>query len=192
MQNHKLIPGIKWVGSTLCYQPFNPYLIPTKPIKVQRSQERTHIIFHRSLCLALDNRRWADLTGARGRGRTLGGSRTLDLGAAGTRARGAFTLRLITLRAIQEHRLRPGDRRLQNIVAQIRNRGHLTLQNVVAQIRTGGAGGNRRFQNIPRQVWLSARGAGSPWHTATAGHGLLARIAPWQTACLKSFSRSFQ
>jgi len=88
------------------------------------------------------------LTGARGRRRAFGGSRTLDLGAAGTRAGRAFSLRLITLRAIQEHRLGPRNRRLQNIVAQIRNRGHFTLQNVVAHIRTGGTGGNRSLQDI--------------------------------------------
>jgi hypothetical protein len=173
MQNYKLIPGINWVGGTCAYN----QLIPTKPIKVQRGQERTHVIFHRSLCLALDNRRWADLTGARGRGRALGRGRTLDLGTARTRAGWAFSLGLITLRAIQEHGLRPGDRRLQNIVAQIRNRRNFTLQNVVAQIRTGGTRGNRRLQNIPRQVWFSARGARGPGHRATAGHRLLTRTA---------------
>ena len=144
MQNHKLSPGINWVQGTRALN----QLIPTKPIKVQRSQERTHIIFYRSLCLTLDNRRWADLTGARGRRRAFGGSRTLNLRAARTRAGRAFSLGLITLGAIQENRLGPRDRRLQNIVTQIRNRGHFTLQNVVAQIRTGGAGGNRRLQNI--------------------------------------------
>ena len=144
MLNHTLIPEINWVGGTCAYN----HLVPTKPIKVQRSQKGTHIVFHRGLCLTLHHRRWADLTGARGRRRTLGGGRTLDLGATGTGARGALSLGLITLGAIQEHRLGPRNGRLQNIVAQIRNRRHFTLQNVVAQIRTRGTGGNRRLQNI--------------------------------------------
>jgi len=88
------------------------------------------------------------LTRARGRRGALGGGRTLDLRAARTRAGRAFSLRLITLGTIQEHRLGPRNGRLQNIVAQIRNRRHFTLQNVVAQIRTRGTGGNRRLQNI--------------------------------------------
>ena len=67
------------------------------------------------------------MTGARGRRRAFGGSRTLDLRAARTRAGRAFTLGLIALGAIQEHGLRPRNGRLQNIVAQIRNRGHFTL-----------------------------------------------------------------
>jgi hypothetical protein len=100
MLNYKLISGIKWVGGTLCHQPFNPYLVPTKPIKVQRSQERTHIVLHGRLCLTLDDRRWADLTGAGGRRWTLGRGRTLDLRAARTRAGRAFSLGLIALRAI--------------------------------------------------------------------------------------------
>jgi hypothetical protein len=152
-------------------------LVPTKPIKVQRSQEWTYIIFHRGLCLTLHNRRWADLARARGRGRAFGGGRTLDLRATRTRAGRAFTLGLITLGAIQKNRLGLGNRRLQNIVAEIRNRRHLTLQNIVAQIRTGGARGDRRFQNIPRQIRFSARRAGGPGRRATAGHGLLARTA---------------
>ena len=155
----------------------NHYLVPTKPIKVQRGQEWTHIVFHGGLCLTLDDRRWADLARARGRGRAFGGGRTLNLGTAGTGAGRAFTFGLITLGAIQENRLGLGNRRLQNIVAQIRNRRHLTLQNVAAQIRTGGARGDRRFQNIPTQICFSARRAGGPWHRATAGHRLLARTA---------------
>jgi len=173
MLNNHLSPGINWVEGTRATN----NLISPKPIKVQRSQEWTHIVFHRRFCLTLDDRRWADLARARGRRRALGGGRTLDLGAAGTRARGAFTLGLITLGAIQEDRLGFGNRGLQNIVAEIRNRRHLTLQNIVAQIRTGGARGDRRFQNIPRQIRFSARGAGGPWHGATTGHGLLARTA---------------
>jgi hypothetical protein len=144
MQKHHLSPGINWVGGTCVYN----QLIPTEPIKVQRSQKGTHIVFHRGLCLALDDCRWADLTRTRGRGRALGRGRTLDLGAARTRTGRAFSLGLITLRAIQEHGLGPRNGRLQNIVAQIRNRRHFTLQNVVAQIRTRGTGGNRRLQNI--------------------------------------------
>ena len=140
MQNHKLIPGLCVCKIINLSQGLNgwwhfvppTHLIPTKPIEVQRSQKGTHIVFHRSLCLALHDRRWADLTGARGRGRAFGGSRTLNLRAAGARARRAFSLGLIALGAIQENRLGPGNRRLQNIVAQIRNRGHFALQNVVA------------------------------------------------------------
>ena len=95
----------------------NHYLVPTKPIKVQRGQERTHIVFHGGLCLTLDDRRWADLARARGRRGTFGGGRTLNLGAAGTGAGRTLTLGLITLGAIQENWLRLGNRRLQNIVA---------------------------------------------------------------------------
>ena len=63
MLNHTLIPEINWVGGTCAYN----HLVPTKPIKVQRSQKGTHIVFHRGLCLTLDDRRWADLARARGR-----------------------------------------------------------------------------------------------------------------------------
>jgi hypothetical protein len=167
------------------------HLVPPKPIKVQRSQEWTYIIFHRGLCLTLHDRRWAHLARARSRRRAFGGGRTLDLGATGTRAGRALSLGLITLGAIQKNRLGLGNGRLENIVAQIRNRGHLTLWNVVAHIRTGGAGGNRRFQNISRQVWFSARGAGGPWHGTTAGHGLLTRTALRQATRLKPLARSF-
>jgi hypothetical protein len=173
MPNHKLIQGLNgWETQSASHQ-----LVPPKAIKVQRSQEWTYIIFHRSLSLTLHDRRWAHLARARGRGRALGGGRTLDLGATGTRAGRALSLGLITLGAIQENGLGLGNGRLENIVAQIRNRGHLTLWNVVAHIRTGGARGDRRFQNIPRQICFSARGAGGPWHGATAGHRLLARTA---------------
>jgi hypothetical protein len=169
----------------------NPYLVPTEPIKVQWSQERTYIIFHRGLCLTLHDRRWAHLARARGRRRALGGGRTLDLGATGTRAGRALSLGLITLGAIQENGLGLGNGRLENIVAQIRNRGHLTLWNIVAHIRTGGARGNRRFQNISRQVWFSARRTGSPWHGTTAGHRLSATTALRQATRFKPLSCSF-
>jgi hypothetical protein len=153
------------------------HLVPPEPIKVQWSQEWTYIIFHRCFRLTLHYCRWADLARARGRRRALGGGRTLDLGATRTGARRALTLGLITLGAVQKNRLGLRNRGLQNIVAQIRNRRHLTLQNIVAQIRTGGARGDRRFQNIPRQIRFSARGAGGPRHRTTAGHGLLTRTA---------------
>jgi hypothetical protein len=153
------------------------HLVPTEPIKVQWSQEWTYIIFYRRFRLTLHDRRWADLARARGRGRAFGGGRTLDLRATRTRAGRAFSLGLITLGAIQENRLGLRNRGLQNIVAKIRNRRHLALQNIVAQIRTGRARGDRRFQNIPRQIRFSARRAGGPRHGTTAGHGLLTRTA---------------
>jgi hypothetical protein len=187
MLNNHLFPGINWVEGTRATN----NLISPKSIKVQRSQEWTYIIFHRGLCLTLHDRRWAHLARARGRRRALGGGRTLDLGATGTRAGRALSLGLITLGAIQENRLGLGNGRLENIVAQIRNRGHLTLQNVVAHIRTGGARGNRRFQNISRQVWFSARGAGGPWHRATTRHGLSATTALRQATRFKPLSCSF-
>ena len=188
MQNHHLIQKLNVLCvckninlsqelNGLVAQSATNHLVPTEPIKVQRSQEWTYIIFHRGLCLTLHDRRWAHLARARGRRRALGGGRTLDLGATGTRAGRALSLGLITLGAVQKNWLGPWNRRLQNIVAQIRNRGHLTLQNVVAHIRTGGARGNRRFQNISRQIRFSARRAGGPGRRATTGHGLLARTA---------------
>ena len=103
----------------------------TKRTITQGRQERTHRVVHRCLGLTLDHCRWADRARAGRRWGALGRSRTDDLGAAGARARGAIALRLVALGAVQNDRLRAGNGRLQNIVAQIRNRGHLGLQDIL-------------------------------------------------------------
>jgi len=155
-------------------------LIPAKPKVVQRGQKGTHTIASLGrLRLTLHHRRRAFLSRARS---TRGADRrrgALHLGAPGPRARGALALGLVTLGAIQNHRLGLGDRRLEHVVAEVRDRGHFAFQNIVIQIRTGRAPRHSGFQDILGQIWFSARRTVSTGQriSTAAGTGLLTRIA---------------
>jgi len=125
----------------------------------QRGQEWTHTIVWWSLCLALDHGRWADLPRTRCSRRATGRSRTFDFGATGPGARGALSLGLIALTAIQNDRLGLGNRGLENIVAQIRHRRHLRFKDIIGQIGHLRTRGHSALENIATHIRFSARRA---------------------------------
>ena len=91
----------QFYSSNVYYARIFKGLIQPKPSKAQGRQEGANAIILRGLGLALDHGRGAGLAGAGGRRGADRGGRTLDLGAAGPGARGAFALGLIALGAIQ-------------------------------------------------------------------------------------------
>ena len=82
-----------------------------------------------------------------GRG-ALGRLRALNLRATRSRARRGLTLGLVALTAIHNDRLRLGNRGLENIVTQIRDRRALRLQHILAQVWHGRARRNCALEHI--------------------------------------------
>jgi hypothetical protein len=99
----------------------------TKPRHREGGEVRADAVVIHLLCLALDLRLGASSTGARGTRRALRGLGALDLGAAGTGARRALTLGGLALAAVQDDGLLLGDGRLEDVVAEIGDRGTLGL-----------------------------------------------------------------
>jgi len=126
------------------------------------------------------------LTGARSSRGAGGGSRTFHLGATGSWARWAFSLGLIALGAIQNHRLGLRNRRFENIVTQVRNRRHLRFQDILAQIGYLGARRDRALKNIATHIWLSARRTGS------ATRSIIREPLEHRTAKCNSYNNAYQ
>jgi hypothetical protein len=74
---------------------------------------------------------WAYRARARRRWRAFGGRRALDLRAARTRARRAFTRLILTGTAINNDGLRFRDAALEDILAKIRHRRALRLEHIL-------------------------------------------------------------
>lgn len=119
----------------------------SESLHIQRRQEWTHSL-RRLLRLALDHRRRAHGSRARGRRCALGRWRALDFRATGSRARRALTCRLLAHTVINDDRLRLRDATLQNVLAQIRNRRALRLQHIQRHIRCSSARRHLRLQNV--------------------------------------------
>ena len=126
---------------------------------IQRRQVRPHSRRCRLIRLARHLLRRADRARARRRRRAGLLRRALHRGAARTRARRALTRILLTTAIVNDDRLLLRDARLQDILAQIRNRRALRLQHVVRQIRACARRRDAGLEHILRVVHLTARGA---------------------------------
>ncbi len=140
-------------------------IAPEHP-KVQRRQIRSHTRRRRLHRLTLDLRLRARRALGLGARRAHRRRRALDFGAAGSRARRAFTRILFARRVIDNDRFLFRHGRLQHILRQVRRRRALRLQHVLAHIRAFHRRryaafqdilahiGNRRASNLPADCTL--------------------------------------
>ena len=126
---------------------------------IQRRQVRAHRRRRRLIRLARHLLRRAHRARARRRRRTGLLRRALHRGAARTRARRALTRILLTTAIVNDDRLLLRDARLQDILAQIRNRRALRLQHIVRQIRACARRRDAGLEHILRVIHLTARRA---------------------------------
>ena len=164
---------------------YNTYdLIHTKSTIAQRSQIGTHDgirIRNHILCLTFHHGRRARLTWAWGAAGAFCGRWALDLRATWARAGWAIATWLLALRTVQNDRILLGDRRLENIITEIRNGWALALQNIIAHVRYRRARWDRRLENIIAHIRLFALRAR---RTNGTGTGFLATAWVCHSTCI--------